>query len=172
MFRALKYKFLFTMGFVHMGFFASLYGLYSYYQAAHQPGVPPYFAHAFPWLFAGVFGFYGAFMGGVLWMFAPFYPWMRRARSFHHFKLWFLEELPTILAVLTSLAALVPVLRAAWGELRKAHESGKLDFRRFSHVARRVADKAEGIFHENGEADYDEHGEPPAHPPRSSKKAA
>ena len=153
MFRSIKYRFFATMTFFHAWFFFTCYGVYS--SITHQPAPPVPQQYFLP--FAGLFGLYFTLIGGIFATFAPLLPWARRARSFAHFKKWFLEELPTFIAVVTSLAALLPVLRAGWNELKKAHESGKLDVSHFSKVARKVADKAENVF-QNG------HGEPEEKP--------
>ncbi len=150
MFRWLKVKLFATLAMVHVGFLFWMWGLWGAYDAVK--GTPQWisFSPHFSWLLFSGFFVYGALVGGLLWVYAPLAPWMRRARSFSHFKTWILEELPTILGVLTSMAALYPVLLAAWQELKKAHDGGKLDFKRFSRVARKVADEAESSFQESG----------------------
>jgi len=175
MFRWLKLKLFITLALVHVGFLFGMWGLWGAYDAIK--GSPQWisFSPHFSFLLFGGFFIYGSLVGGLLWLYAPLAPWMRRARSFRHFKTWILEELPTILGVLTSMAALYPVLHAAWRELKKAQESGKLDFKRFSRVARKVADHAESAFVENG-ADHDEADESTGHAHgshhRNGKRAA
>jgi hypothetical protein len=159
MFRWFKTKLFITLGFTHVAFFFSLWGLYKVH-AVHGVTQHPAHMQYFPWLFFGAFLTYGAVMGGLVWMYLPFAPWVRRMSSWRAFKNWIVDELPAFIAVASSLAALWPVLRAAWRELKHAQENGKLDFKRFSHVARRVAEKAEHLVSDHDD-DHHEKSEKP-----------
>ncbi len=173
MFRWLKTKFFVTLGFTHFAFFVSLWGLYKLHTV--HGGVAGHAAHMdyFPWLFAGAFLTYGSVVGGLVWMYMPFAPWARRMSSWRAFRHWVVEELPAIIAVASSLAALWPIVWAAWRELKSAHDSGKLDYKRFSNVARKFAEKAEHFGeHRSSNSSGDEHhGEKP-HANGNSKRVA